>query len=240
MFRRILGWRARSSRLLGPAEAYDLWSSIYDDQVDNPLVVLDDQLFASLVQSIAWQGKVVLDVGCGTGRHWPKLLEQGPARLVGYDVSAGMLARLRAKYPAAEVHQLSGSTLRETADETCHAVVSTLVLGYLADCRAALAEWRRVLAPGGDVLITDLHPELARDGTRTFTCGSRNIAIRHHAHSVREVLSAGAEVGLTTVAVEERPVNESVKGIFEARGASGLYAELQGRPFIYGLHLRRS
>jgi ubiquinone/menaquinone biosynthesis C-methylase UbiE len=239
VLRRVLGSRRRGGRLLDAAQAYDLWSAVYDDQLDNPLVAMDDQLFTSLMQPVQWSGRVVLDVGCGTGRHWPKLFGEGPARVVGYDVSRGMLARLRTKYPDADVHQASGSELRETTGESCDVVISTLTLGYLPDCGAALADWRRVLKPDGDILITDLHPALAERGARTFTVGSRNVAIRHHVHAVHEIVSAAAGLGLAALRVEEQPVNESVRGIFEARGAADLYAELEGRPFIYGLHLKK-
>src|SRR5438270_4798034 len=55
------------------ASAYDLWSATYDDEGDNLLVLLDEELFAGLLARIDVRGKRVVDVGCGTGRHWGKL-----------------------------------------------------------------------------------------------------------------------------------------------------------------------
>src|SRR4051794_1813306 len=102
-----------------PAEAFDLWSPTYDEQTTNPLVLLDDELSDRLLAAVSLENRVIVDVGCGSGRHWPKLLDRHPARLIGYDASAGMLARLRAKYPHAELHRVTDYRLQEMPDESC-------------------------------------------------------------------------------------------------------------------------
>src|SRR5579859_8007718 len=84
-----------------PASAYDMWSSTYDADGQNILVRLDESLFPRLLGGVQIRGKSVVDVGCGTGRHWSKLLAQEPAELIGYDVSPGMLEQLRRKIPGA-------------------------------------------------------------------------------------------------------------------------------------------
>jgi ubiquinone/menaquinone biosynthesis C-methylase UbiE len=48
--------------------------------------------------------KKVADIGCGTGRHWHKIIQQQPLELAGFDVSAGMLSKLKLKFPQAETH----------------------------------------------------------------------------------------------------------------------------------------
>src|SRR4051812_25648116 len=99
------GRLARALRRLVPtgrrdaASAYDLWAATYDAEGDNLLVLLDEGLFEGLLRRVEVRGKRVVDVGCGTGRHWAKIAAGGPAELVGYDVSPGMLARLRRKHP---------------------------------------------------------------------------------------------------------------------------------------------
>src|SRR5579872_6049932 len=96
-----------------PAAAYDIWSQTYDNQPDNLMLALDEGVFSDLFGRVAQAGKVVADIGCGTGRHWEKLLRQAPARLVGYDVSAGMLDKLQKKYPQAETHLFRNGLLAE-------------------------------------------------------------------------------------------------------------------------------
>jgi ubiquinone/menaquinone biosynthesis C-methylase UbiE len=57
-----------------------------------------------------------------------------------------------------------GVELSETASRSCDLVVSTLALGYVRDASTAIAEWCRVLRPGGDLkpsLVYGLHFKLA-------------------------------------------------------------------------------
>ena len=119
----------RARKRMAPSEAFDLWSATYDDQITNPLLALDDDLIDRLLANVSLESKVIVDVGCGSGRCWAKLLAARPKRLIGYDASAGMLSRLRAKYPDAELHHVADHRLRETPDESCDLLISTLTFG---------------------------------------------------------------------------------------------------------------
>src|ERR1700691_798458 len=121
-----------------PAEAYDIWSLSYDNQPDNLMLALDQALCQELMAAIPLTDKIIVDVGCGTGRHWPALFNRSPARLAGFDVSIGMLDRLRMKYPGAETHLLSGAALAGLADNSCDLVLSTLTVAHLPDLTTAL------------------------------------------------------------------------------------------------------
>src|SRR5579859_4377929 len=102
-----------------PAAGYDLWAATYDNQPRNLMFHLDEMLFSDLLARTDLRNKTVVDIGCGTGRHWGKILRQKPAELAGYDVSGEMLKRLREKYPAAHVWLLHGQGLKETVDASC-------------------------------------------------------------------------------------------------------------------------
>ncbi len=96
--------------------------------------------------------EVVLDPGCGTG--WQAAgLRRATAGLavVGLDLSAGMLDRARAAGAWPLVHGDAGRL--PFAGATFDLVVTRGVLHHLADVTGALAEWRRVLRPGGAVVI---------------------------------------------------------------------------------------
>src|SRR4051794_23243590 len=80
------------------SQAYDIWASSYDEQPDNLMLHLDGELFGQLLEAVNIEDKVVVDVGCGTGRHWEKIVSRGPTQLVGYDVSDGMLKELKKKF----------------------------------------------------------------------------------------------------------------------------------------------
>jgi ubiquinone/menaquinone biosynthesis C-methylase UbiE len=96
-------------------------------------------------------GDVILDPGCGTGWQAAGLRRAGLPRVVGVDLSDGMLAKARAAgaWPLLQ----SDATRLPIATGSVDVVVSRGVLHHLPDVPAALAEWRRVLRPGGAVVV---------------------------------------------------------------------------------------
>jgi ubiquinone/menaquinone biosynthesis C-methylase UbiE len=221
-----------------PAEGYDLWAASYDGQPDNLMLALDEALFAELLQPLPLQGQAVVDVGCGTGRHWPKLLAQRPASLTGYDVSGGMLAQLQQKFPQATAHLLAANgQLQHTASGSCGAVVSTLTMAHIPDAAAALREWARVLQPGGHLLVTDYHPQaLAKGATRSFVHGAKTVHIQNHVHTIAQLQTWAGQLNLTTLRLIEKRINDSMKPWYEKQGALPLYEQYKGTPIIYGFH----
>jgi arsenite methyltransferase len=106
-------------------------------------------------------GERVLDIGSGPGLLAGELAAAvGPTgRVCGVDVSADMLALAQARdLPAgsAPVEYLSAQVERlPYPDDTFDLAVSTQVLEYVPDVKAALAEAYRVLRPGGRLLLLD-------------------------------------------------------------------------------------
>jgi arsenite methyltransferase len=106
-------------------------------------------------------GEHVLDVGSGPGFLTSEMaLEVGPSgRVHGVDPSESMLdlARGRQRDAAAAPVELQVADALELpfADASLDAVVSTQVLEYVDDVPAALEEARRVLRPGGRLLVLD-------------------------------------------------------------------------------------
>ena len=96
-------------------------------------------------------GRTVVDVGCGGGRAVAELAERG-ANAVGVDLDPGMIAVARERCPAGEFHLgeagelplATGSVAGYRADKVLH---------LLDDPARALAEARRVLAPGGRAVL---------------------------------------------------------------------------------------
>jgi ubiquinone/menaquinone biosynthesis C-methylase UbiE len=225
---------------MAPAEAFDLWSATYDDQVSNPLLLLDDDLTDRLLTNVPLEDMVIVDVGCGSGRRWPKLLFHRPRRLIGFDASEGMLARLRTKYPDADLHRVTDHQLHDTASESCDVVISTLTFGYIADAEGAFREWARVLKPAGNIVLTDLHPDAAMPDSRSFRQGDRTISIRHQSRSLTSITAAAARSGLKVTRIETGVIGESVRPAYEAANALALYREQEGSALMFGMHLARS
>jgi SAM-dependent methyltransferase len=106
-------------------------------------------------------GALILDAGCGNGRHSLPLARAG-FRVVGLDRSRPLLAAARcaaggARWP----YFVRDSYTRLPLENGAFDAVLWLgtALGYLGDGgdRAALREFRRVLAPGGRLVIETLH-----------------------------------------------------------------------------------
>ncbi len=231
---------ARAPARLAPAEAFDLWSATYDDQVTNPLLLLDDDLTDRLLTDVPIEDLVIADVGCGSGRRWPRLLARHPKHLIGFDASEGMLARLRAKYPDADLHRVTDHHLDATLSESCDLVISTLTFGYITDADGAFREWARVLKPAGDVVLTDLHPDAASPNSRSFRHGDRTIAIRHQSRSLTSITAAAARSGLKVIRIETGVVGESVRPAYESANALALYREQEGSALMFGMHFAKS
>jgi ubiquinone/menaquinone biosynthesis C-methylase UbiE len=94
----------------------------------------------------------VLDVGCGAGAA----LRPAAARArsaVGVELSPEMAQRARAAAPSAEVHVGDASQL-DFEDGSFDVVLSAFAVFFMPDATAALGEWRRVLAPGGRIVLS--------------------------------------------------------------------------------------
>jgi SAM-dependent methyltransferase len=118
-------------------------------------------------------GKEVLDAGCGTGYGTGILQAAGAASVIGVDVSVEaveMTAR-RLGNPAAVVR----SDLRELPfdDDSFDLVVCWETIEHLEEGQRAVGEFRRVLRPGGLLLISSPNPDVYPSGNE------------HHVHEYR-------------------------------------------------------
>lgn len=101
-------------------------------------------------------GEYGLDAGTGTGNLAGRLVQQG-AIMSGFDQSPQMLAQCRTKHP--EVETKLGTFFAFPFLDNCFDFVATsYALHHLTDDQKqlALAECRRVLKPGGRLVIADL------------------------------------------------------------------------------------
>ncbi len=141
----------------GPIEQKQLQSHFWDVASANasPAEAEVRALIDSLLSQPEWQGKTVLDGGCGNGDYSAAFLAGGAARVHGIDVSAGSLRTAREKAPGGIFFQASLSELPLPSD-TVDILWSWGVLHYVPDPQAALQEIGRVLKPGGAAVIHTL------------------------------------------------------------------------------------
>ena len=105
------------------------------------------QVSAWLADTLGLQpGQTVLEVGAGTGKFTPRLLQTG-ARVIVLEPVQAMLAKLSKAHPEVEAHQGTVQAI-PLADASVDVVVCAQAFHWFAN-HEALAEIHRVLKPGG-------------------------------------------------------------------------------------------
>ena len=124
-----------------PADAYDRFMGRYS-------VLLSPQL-ADLAG--VRSGQRLLDVGCGPGALIPELVQRAGAEAVSaVDPSEPFVAAARERHPNVDVKQAAAEDL-PFADDEFDAALAQLVVHFMSDPTAGVAEMRRVTRPDGVV-----------------------------------------------------------------------------------------
>ena len=124
-----------------PADAYDRFMGQYSSQLSAPLADLAD------VQA----GRRVIDVGCGPGALTTELVQWlGANAVAAVDPSEQFVEAARARHPGVDVRLASAENL-PFGDDEFDAALAQLVVHFMADPVAGLAEMRRVTRPDGVV-----------------------------------------------------------------------------------------
>jgi SAM-dependent methyltransferase len=96
-------------------------------------------------------GMRALDVGCGSGLLTVALADRlGASAVAAADPAESLLAACAARVPGADVRRAPAEEL-PWPDESFDAALAQLVLNFVPTADAAVAEMRRVVAPGGIV-----------------------------------------------------------------------------------------
>ena len=224
----------------GVVEAYDIWADNYDVQPGNLMLDLDKIVLNELLCSITVTGKQIADIGCGTGRHWFDILQKKPAGLTGFDVSPGMLKKLKEKFPRADAKVITGNHFSDVADGSFDMIISTLTMAHIENIHEALAAWGRIMKTKGDIIVTDFHPDaLAAGGQRTFKHDNKSIAVKNFVHTTAAIKQILLKENFSLINESEIKVDETVKHYYTAQNALHVYEKFKGSPIIYGLYFRR-
>ena len=149
---------------------YDRVSKVYDNvRVGNPEMV--SQL---LEGSNLDRDSFVLDVGCGTGNNTLLFAESTKAKVIGSDISYGMLQKASEKTKHIPFVQAPADFL-PFADETFHLAFMTEVIHHLPSPDNSIAAIYRVLKRGGSVcVVTQSHKQIdGRMTSRFFPASAR-------------------------------------------------------------------
>jgi ubiquinone/menaquinone biosynthesis C-methylase UbiE len=181
------------------------------------------------------EGGDVLDVPCGFGRHAVPLARAG-YRVVGVDRSEALLAEARRRAgegrPRAEFVRADYRDLPQK-DESFDAAVNLFTsLGYLGDEEdvGVLAEIRRVLRPGGRLVIETTHRDLLVRDARDQVwqgLGAGRLLLEQHAFD-----AAAGVVQTTQTIIEGSGARESRTYSVRIYAATELVAMLGRAGFI--------
>lgn len=229
-FAKMAGTEIRS---LPVEELYSIWSTSYDleGRVNNLRGLDDTELetllpkFTSLLvksHSSSTPPLRIVDFGCGTGRNTLKLMAMLPgAEIIGLDATPAMLevAERRCNEASAELPEnlRPGSLFfkvynpleKKTGEATpvpgqAQGLIGTLVIEHLP-----IAEFFKMcselVAPGGYVLATNAHEELARitHGSIVDPETGARLWSESHIHTNEAVKEEGAKWGFDLVEIQE-------------------------------------
>ena len=189
----------------------------------------------------------VADIGCGPGRAAAEMAERG-ARAVGIDPDERMIAVAHERWPAADFRVADAYDL-PFADGELHGYRADKVFHVLDDPARAVAEARRVLAPGGrialigqdwDTLVIDSDdPEL----TRTIVHAAADVIPTPRVVRRSRNLLLDAGFTDTTVEVRTRIFTDTVMvplmaNLAEKAHSSGAITETQAESWLAEQHER--
>src|SRR5262249_4441345 len=150
---------------------------------DNPLIA---QATVALADRAPWlAGARVLELGCGTGRNGRFVLDAGARSFTGVDGSTGMLEVARQKLADPRVRFVEAELVEgaRAAGGPFDLALICLVLEHVRDVAAVFGAAAGVLAPGGRLLVLELHPALhARQIGANFRVGEVEYRLPSFAH----------------------------------------------------------
>jgi SAM-dependent methyltransferase len=183
-------------RHVGVREGYDQWAETYD-VTSNPLVALDRRFTLGLLAPRS--DELILDAGCGTGANLRGIARAG-SRPVGVDFSWGMLRVARRNLPGVALARADLERGLPAHSRRFDAVLCALVGEHLRHPSLVFGDAFDVLKPGGRLMFTVFHPELAAAGIEAnFEREGTEYRLGALRHSVDDYLSLIDDCGFKEI-----------------------------------------
>lgn len=182
--------------------AYTDWSITYDS--DRNLTRDLDLIVTRQILS-GRQYQTILELGCGTGKN-TGLLVQLSEQVYALDFSIGMLEQAKRKIQSGRVGFAVADLTKPwpCRDGSVNLIVCNLVLEHVNDLSVIFAEAQRVLIPGGEFFISELHPFRQYGGTKAnFQRGQETIEIPAFVHHLSDFVEGASQNGLALQSVRE-------------------------------------
>ncbi|MBF6290026.1 class I SAM-dependent methyltransferase [Nocardia cyriacigeorgica] len=239
------GAHARLSASSGKAAAdlpvendYDSYAEGYTAETENNLIngYYARPAIIALAGDVA--GRQILDAGCGSGPIFAALRDRG-AIVTGFDASAKMVELARRRLGAdAALHVADIAGPLPFPDGASDDAIASLVLHYLKDWTAPLAELRRVLKPGGRLIVAINHPFVFKLGhpdadyfatvkhSEEYTFDGQKAVLTYWHRPLHAMTDAFTAAGFCTAVVSEPPPAPEARELFAdvvPRASSGRF-----------------
>ena len=199
---------------------YDDFAQAYSDENDSSLLNAYYERPAMLELAGDVSGRRILDIGCGSGPLAAALMDCG-ARVEGFDSSVAMINLAQRR--VGEDVELSVARLGDALpyeSDTFDDAVASLVFHYLPTWHEALLEVRRILKPGGRLILSVNHPLLypwnhpgkdyfkATQYTDEFTFNGQPAELTYWHHPLHEMANAFLQAGFSIERIWEPPYSK--------------------------------
>jgi ubiquinone/menaquinone biosynthesis C-methylase UbiE len=219
---------------------YDQLAAVYDRDRAQPLEAMEPWRTALAAYLPPASGLPVLDLGAGTGLFSAAIAQWFDAAVVAVEPSQGMRRQAQAKRAHPRVAFVGGTGEQlPLRDGCCDSAWLSTVIHHLTDLAACASELRRVLRPGGWVLVRQAFPDRPEPSTRLFTFWPAAREILARAPTARATIATFAAAGFTLHRLEQVR-DQSAASLKEAYArarvrADTLYRLLPDDEFLTGL-----
>jgi SAM-dependent methyltransferase len=211
-------------------EGYDLWAGTYD-RTPNPVVAMDSRHTLNLLDPKP--GQKILDAGCGTGRNLAQISRAG-ADPYGLDFSLGMLRIARKNVPSVPVVQADLQAELPFRPAQFSAALCALIGEHLERLAFTLSQLWKALRPGGWLVFSVYHPDLAEAGKEAnFELGQTEYRLGAIRYSTADYLEMTWTAGFLEIRSFEYKADQQL--IDQIPSA----AELLAKPVIFALKAQR-
>ncbi len=194
----------QQAALWEPADAYDRAAASYDSWHWQKVWRAAEHDFVETTLRTHHRPLSVLDVGCGTGTLLGQVRNFVPleAKLVGIDISAGMLARALEKFSETQIEFIHGDFLKSTfLQRSFDVIFMCRVASHIADLSSCFWKISSLLRTGGIFAFSDVYSGYPYECTKLpFPEGK--ISVVTHKHQLPTIVRVAYENSLIVTSVK--------------------------------------
>ncbi|MFF9564361.1 class I SAM-dependent methyltransferase [Leifsonia sp. NPDC014704] len=217
------------------ADEYDKFADSYNSENSSSLLNEYYERPAMLALAGDVVGRRILDAGCGSGPLSAALRERG-AIMSGFDGSPAMIELARRRLgDQVPLHVADLASSLPFADDAFDDVMASLVLHYLEDWTGPLGELRRLIKPGGRLIVSVPHPLVrvftnpdedyfaTRRYTEEYDLAGKEVVLEHWHRPLHAMTDAFTGSGFEVAVISEpAPSSDTPSDLLPPRIRNGL------------------